>query len=349
MDRRRWQLITSVILSLLILVLAFINRHWLLDALRLALTANLFWLIVALGIILTSYLISSQVFRVVLRSLGYHLGIVRLWATALVAIIISQSIPGGGLGSYAFLVSVFKRQQVPTVQTTLVASLETLSYASAMLTIFSFSLIYLATHHLIGTLGWLELGELLLAALVAFLIIGGAVFVLTRRKAILAHWLTTIHNVVSKLFRRTWDKSWIKRVVNDLSAARTLIASRRGDLVVLVLIQLLALGGHSLALLVILLSFGTHVGFAVVLTAFGIALITSTFNILPGGGGTVETALIAVLSLLGVGPEAVPATIIFRLMNFWLLTPIAAGCYHWLMHSSTVSEKTSTQPTQPGD
>jgi uncharacterized protein (TIRG00374 family) len=344
MQQRRWQLLTSVILSLIILVLAFINREQLIEALRLAQTANWSWLALAFGIILTSYLISSQVFRVVLRSLGYQLSIIRLWVTALVAIVISQSIPAGGVGSYAFLVRLFKRQNIPAGQSTLLASLEMLSYAIAMLLLLIFSLFYLASRHLIGRFGWARLAELLLAALVALLVIGGAIFVLTRRRAVLARWLLAMQNVVSKIFRRTWDKTWIRRVVNDLSEGRALLASRRGDMVLLVLIQLMALAGHSLAMLVILLGFGTTVHIAVVLTAFGVALITSTFNVLPGGGGTVEFVLIAVLTLLGVGPAAVPAAIIFRLMNFWLLTPIAAGGYSWLMHSQPAHKpgKTST-------
>ena len=38
-----------------------------------------------------------------------------------------------------------------------------------------------------------------------------------------------------------------------------------------------------------------------------------------------------VLGFLAVGPAAVPAAIIFRLLNFWLLLPPAALGYAWLM------------------
>ena len=51
----------------------------------------------------------------------------------------------------------------------------------------------------------------------------------------------------------------------------------------------------------ILRSLGTSTSFLTVLSAFGIALLTSTVNVLPGGGGTVEAALVAVLTHLGVG------------------------------------------------
>lgn len=328
MRGRRWQFIISALMSLAILVLAFINREDIFAAFDLLDDAQPFWLVAASGITLAGYLVSSQVFRVVLRSLGYRLGVIRLWATALVAIVISQSVPAGGVGSYAFLVGKFNRHGVPSGQSALIASLETLSYVGAMLLIFSFSLVYLATHRLVTG------GASYIAALVAVMTIGGAVFVLTRREATLQRWLLGLKNRLARLLGRTWGDERILRIVGDLARGRALIASRRRDIALLVAIQLLALSTHSLAMLVVFYSLGVSVSLLVVLTAFGIALITSSFNVLPGGGGTVEVALVAVLAQLGTGPAAVPAAIIFRLLNFWLLAPVAAICYHWLMHET---------------
>ena len=39
-------------------------------------------------------------------------------------------------------------------------------------------------------------------------------------------------------------------------------------------------------------------------------------------------AIVLTLRGLGVGPEAIPATIIFRLLNYWLMVPIALVSYH---------------------
>jgi hypothetical protein len=33
---------------------------------------------------------------------------------------------------------------------------------------------------------------------------------------------------------------------------------------------------------------------------------------------------------LGAGAAAIPAAIVFRLLNFWVMLPIAASCYAWL-------------------
>ncbi|NNJ09206.1 flippase-like domain-containing protein [Chloroflexales bacterium ZM16-3] len=326
MQRYRWKLITSVLISLAILVLAFLNRAWIIDAFGLLRGAKPAWLMLALVLIGLSYLMSSQVFNVVLRSLGYKMSLLRLWAAALVAIVISQSVPAGGVGSYAFLLSNFTRRGISSGEAALIASLETLSYAVSMLLIFSFSLVFLAGRGL-------ATGEAsYVSAIVGVALISTVAFVLTRRADTLRRWLIGLKNGLGRLIGQEWGDRWADHIVNDLARARALLSSRRRDVALLVLIQMTALSGHSMAMLLVLHSLGVSTSFAVVMAAFGIALITSTFNVLPGGGGTVEAALVAVLSQLGVGPAAVPAAVIFRLFNFWLAAPIAAGCYHWLMH-----------------
>ncbi len=326
MGVHRWKLITSIFISLAVIALAIANRAWIAEAFSLLNDAKPGWLFAAFVLIALSYLISAQVFNIVLHSLGYRMNLLRLWATALTAIIISQSVPAGGVGSYAFLMSNFNRRGIRAGESALIASLETLSYVVAMLLIFSFSLVYFAWH------GLKAAGASYLAALIGLAVIGTAIFVLTRSEETLRRWLSSLQYGLGRLFGQHWSSTWIDRIVADLVRGRTLLIHQRRDVILLVLVQLTALSGHSLAMLLVLHALGTDVTFAVVLSAFGVALVTSTFNILPGGGGTVEAALVAVLSQMGVGPAAVPAAIIFRLFNYWLAAPIAAICYHWLMH-----------------
>ena len=111
----------------------------------------------------------------------------------------------------------------------------------------------------------------------------------------------------------------------------------------LVLIQLSGLLVHSLALLVVLHSLGATTSPLVVMAAFGVALITSTFNVLPGGGGTVEAVLVLSLTQLGVEAQAYVAALIFRMINFWLLAPVAAVCYRLLSQDTD----SSTPPDSP--
>lgn len=329
--QKRWRLLISVGITLVILALLMLNRRWLAEAARLALTADVRWLGAALLTILASYFVSAQVFQVVLRAFGHRFGALRLWATAITAIVISQSVPAGGVGSYAFLVNVFKRRKVATGQAAIVATSEALSYAGAMVVFGVWSIGYVLLRPLAAGSGATAMTGTLVAGGVALGCVAGAGFILTRPETTLRGWLARFAHSWARLRRRPANLERVHDSVAELVRGRAMLIQQRRRLLLLGLIQLVALSGHSFALWLVLLSLGVQTSFGVVTAAFGVALITSTFNVLPGGGGTVEAVVVAVLLQLGVGPAAVPAAILFRLLNFWLLLPIAAGGYFRLM------------------
>ncbi|KPV50849.1 hypothetical protein SE17_24550 [Kouleothrix aurantiaca] len=345
--RPSWRVLLGLLMSAAIVVLVILKRAWLLEALSLALNAQPRWLLAALGVILASYMVSGQVFRVALRPQGHHIGTFRAWMTALVAIMISQSMPAGGVASYAFLVGTFRRRGVSTQQTALVATLELISYSSAMVLIAVFSLLYLIHY---ATSNDISGTTFVTPLLIGLGIIGALVSIaltLTGRTGTMTRLLDMAQRAVATVRRRTSDRAWAEGAAERIAAGRALIIANGKTLALLVLIQLTALCGHSLAMLLILLSLGVQTSFAVVLAAFGAALVTSLFNVLPGGGGTIETILAAVLGFLAVGPAAVPAAVIFRLLNFWLLLPAVALAYAWLMHHGT--PVSAEQATAAGD
>lgn len=325
-ERRRWliSLMTTAVVSALVVI----QRHWLIEALVLLVTVKLSWLGAALGTIVLSYFISSHVLAVVLRSFGHRLGAVRLWVTTVTAIVISQCIPAGGVGSYAFLLRSLKLRGVPASQAALLAALEALSYVGAMLLISGFSVVFLVVQPL-GVSGGTTAGALVAGA-IAVIICAVAGWAVTRPAVALQHSMSRLRWLFP-LLRRPSVAARIEAIVAEGLRNRDLIAARPRLIVLLVVIQLLALSGHSVALLLVLHSLGVAPGFAVALAAFGVALLISTFNVLPGGGGTVETVLVTVLLQLSVGEAALPAAMLFRLLNFWALLPVAAAGYTWLM------------------
>jgi uncharacterized protein (TIRG00374 family) len=330
----------GALISAGILLLAFVNRAWIMEALGLARAAQPVGLLLAFVVIMASFLISSQVFHVALYSLGRHVGVLRLWATAVVAIVTSQLFPAGSVASYAFLVDTFRRRGASAAEAVLVATLEMLSYAGAMLIFSIFGLAYLAGRILAADPDGSSLLAPLLGVGIAVLVIGSVLLALTRDEATLARWLLRFDRLLPHPLRRSRDGAWVYAVVGDLARMRALIGERRGMITLLVLIQLIALSGHSLGLYLVLHSLGAAPSFLTVLSAFGIALLMSTVNVLPGGGGTVEAALVAVLAQLGAGAAAIPAAIVFRLLNFWVMLPIAAGCYAWLAQDRAARQTT---------
>ncbi len=336
--RLDWRLVVGVLLTAGILLFAFLNRAWILEALGLARAAKPAWLLLAFVVVMASFLMSSQVFRVALHSLGHRGGVLRLWATAIVAIVTSQLFPAGSVASYAFLLDTFRRRGVSAAEAVLVSTLEALSYAGAMLIFAIFGVAYLASRTLAADPDGSSLLAPLLAAGIALLLIGGVLLVLTRDQATIARWLLRLHSLLFRVLRRPRDAAWVDSTVAEIIRMRALVAERRSMIGLLVLIQLTALSGHSLGLYLVLRSLGAYPSFLTVLSAFGIALLTSTINVLPGGGGTVEAALVAVLAQLGAGAAAIPAAIVFRLLNFWVMLPIAASCYAWIARRRPVTQ-----------
>lgn len=326
-----WHLVISVLLTLAISAAVWHQRVWLGDAIALARAANPFLIGSTWLLILLSYLVSSHVFHIALRSLGQRVGFVRLWATTITAIVISQSIPAGGIGSYTFFVSVFKRHGIAPHQARLLATLEALSYAGAMLLIGAFSVVYLAVHTVGGAAVSQSLAGPGAAVAVATAVVGSVAFVITRSEGTITRWVLAISGAVQRLLRRPRSDDRARTVAAEFVRSRAVIVAQPRLALAVILIQIAALCGHSGALWLVLRSLHATVSPPVAVAAFGVALITSTFNVLPGGGGTVETILVAVLLQFGVGAEAVPAAIVFRLLNFWALLPLAATWYGWLM------------------
>jgi uncharacterized protein (TIRG00374 family) len=76
---------------------------------------------------------------------------------------------------------------------------------------------------------------------------------------------------------------------------------------------------------------GPRLGPEVVLTAYGFANLLGLLPLTPGGLGLVEGSLIPLLIALG-GPTStvVLGVLTWRVFQFWLPVPVAAGCYLWL-------------------
>lgn len=329
--RPSWQALLSIALVLAVLVVIVVRRQYIWNELQVLRGASPPWLLAALGLVLLGFFCASQVYHIALRQLGYRLGPVRLWGTAIVAIMLSQAVPAGGIASYAFIVESLRRRGVSAGHAALVAALEGVSYACGMVLYFAFALAFITVRSGTGAAESLSFG----AAAVALAVIGGALFLLSRRQEVIERWLVACWGGAGRLLRRQWSDAPALRLAEELARGRALMVQRPLEMLLLVGVQLASLTCHSLAMLCVLYSLDAPTSLFVVMAGFGITLLTGTFNLLPGGGGTVETALAITLGQLGVGQAALAAALIFRILNFWLIAPPAILFYRWLMRRHT--------------
>jgi uncharacterized protein (TIRG00374 family) len=334
MTKRRipWAYLLSGLLLAALLMLLI--RNWdhirikAVEAVALCQSARPSWLALALLAILAGFLCAGQIYGRVLATLGYKASALWLSAAAMVTILLSQAIPVGTVASYAFLTTSLRKRGVPTTSVAVIASLELLSWGGAMLILFVYGMIYV----LVTTSNSSVAGASLTGFATVALLIGAYLFVGSRPRDTLHTWAMNTKRAIERVFGPVWHDSQIQKMVDELAHNRQLMVEQPARVLMLICLQLSIFALHSVALLAILHGLGVTIAPLAALAAYGLALIVSTYTLLPAGGGTVEAALTVALTVQGVPLEAaLGATVLFRLFNFWLLLPIGAACYRALM------------------
>jgi len=335
--RRRipWALLTSGML--LAALLAIVIRNWAqiqvkaYEALTLIREARSGWLALAAFAILVGFLCAGQIYGRVLATLGYKAPSLWLSAAAMVTMLLSQALPFGTVASYAFLTTSLRKRAVPSSSVAVIASLELLSWGGAMLILFIYGTIYVLVTTSNGTLARASLSGFATVAV----LISGYLYLGTRPRDTLHAWAMNVKRLIERLFGPIWHDSQVQRMVDEITHNRRLMADQPWRVLSLIMLQLTIFTLHSLALLAILHGLGVVIGPLATLAAYGLALIVSTYTVLPAGGGTVEAALTVGLTIQGVPLEAaLGATVLFRLFSFWLLLPLGALCYRAIMRDT---------------
>jgi uncharacterized protein (TIRG00374 family) len=177
--------------------------------------------------------------------------------------------------------------------------------------------------------------------------VSGYIFIGSRPHATLHDWAMRAKRAIERVSGPIWHDSQVHRMVEEITHNRRLMMEQPVKLLFLICLQLTIFVLHSLALLAILHSLGLSIAPLAVLAAYGLALIVSTYTILPAGGGTVEAALTLTLTVQGVPLEAaLGATVLFRLCSFWLLLPLGAICYRLLMRAPAAQRSVADDPSQ---
>jgi putative heme transporter len=327
-------LISGLLLTVLLLVTI---RNWdqikvkMAEALTLIQAARPGWLALAAVAILVGFLCAGQIYGRVLATLGYKAPALWLSAAAMVTMLLSQALPLGTVASYAVLTTSLRKRNIPAASVAVIASLELLSWGGAMLILFVYGMIYV----LVTTSNSSIARASLSGFATVIVLIGAYLFVGTRPRHTLSAWVMHVKRAIERVFGPIWHDSQVHRMVDEITHNRKLMAEQPIKVLGLIFLQLTIFTLHSLALLAILNGVGVVISPLAALAAYGLALIVSTYTLLPAGGGTVEAALTVGLTIQGVPLEAaLGATVLFRLINFWLLLPLGAICYRVLLRRS---------------
>jgi uncharacterized protein (TIRG00374 family) len=229
--------------------------------------------------------------------------------------------PGGGATGTALQVRMLADAGFDTTHAASAITIQSLLITAALvaLPIFAIPAIVFAGVSVPGSLAdgiWIGLGVFVLMAVL------GVLFLSTR--APLQHLGDLIERMAN--FRRSESKPRIVNLGERLLAERDAIRETMGN-------EWLPAVGNAVgrwafeyfALLVTLYAIGASPEPWLVLIAFVAAAALGMLPFTPGGLGFVEAGLTGALALSGVNAtEAVLATLVFRLVTFWLPLPIGA-------------------------
>ncbi len=299
-------------------VLGYRHRVALGHALVLVRTARPAWLAAAVGAIAGVYLARAGAYGVPLRVLGYTVRLRFLWSTAVAATSLHQLLPLGGATGYAFLTYALQQRGVAAGQASLIALIDTLSYAAAMATLVLATLAYLLVSGAVGAAG---VGA---AAGPGVLLLGlaGLMYVAQRDHGRLERLALGAKDRLARTLGRQWSDRPVRRFVDEYFAGKTVITRHRHAYLRMVGFQYLAVGCDAGALYLAFFALGLGPHPWTVLMALVVAMTGGAVLAAPAGGGGFEVIMSAFLTVHGVPEDrAIAVTLLYRLVALWL--PVA--------------------------
>ncbi|MBC8162493.1 MAG: flippase-like domain-containing protein [Roseiflexaceae bacterium] len=303
-------------LSLLFLALAIgVMLHFVRpDELAHMLTsANPWWLAAALLCKLLGPFATAIVYTQTLRLLGYRRKLLSFWLIAQVAMFVNAALPAGPLVMSALLLRHFRRRSIPAAVTSLAVALDTVTYQVIFFGVLVVAIIHLLAH---GTLS----GSL--RNLAGLLVLGLLVVYLALRSydhAKITRFLVRTQQWLARLLRQPWQATAVEHFVDELARGGTLVRAQPLAIARLLFYQALVIGLDLLTLVCAFHALGHAPPVMTIVLSATLAAFLTTLTPLPGGGGTFEATVILSSIQAGVPKSvAVGATLIYRVLTFWL-------------------------------
>jgi uncharacterized protein (TIRG00374 family) len=326
-------------------VIAWSNRAAVVAAFTLLPGARLPWLLAALAAIGLVYFCRSTVYGIPLRLLNYTVPRTFLWQAAIIASSLNQLLPSGGASSYAFLAYALHRRGVSTGQASLIAIIDTLSYACAAATVVIAALLYL------GLGGGLP-GRILLVGFgpgVAIVALAGLIYWLQRDRRRFVPLVLGLQRRIGALLGHDWPDAPTRTFLDDYYKGKDVISRRPRIFGRMVLLQYLAVGADGAALYLTLVSLGLHLEPAIVFLGFIVTQAASTVVNAPAGGGSFEVVMSAYFAGHGVeGSQAVAGALLFRLVSFWVPALASGGLLLNFRRRTREIRRHRAEPAPPG-
>lgn len=271
--------------------------------------AEPWWILVALGLQILTYVATGEVWNVATRMAGHPLRPALLSRLALERHTVDQCVPSAGVAGHMGTLQALRHFGVPTPVAMEAVLVDLVSHYAAysVAAIVAFSMF--SSRRDTPPAVALTLGVFVAIAIVVLTV---AVLFLRNR------------DLIRRLPKRMSGWRWVSRLTGAVSR---ISADRVLDVRVVLessLFQLAVFLLDAATLWATLRSVGVHLSFPLVFMAFVIALIAGTVSFIPGGIGIFEAGLVAILLGSGAPLEgAIAGIFLFRGLSLWL--PLVPG------------------------
>lgn len=293
------------------------------EALKLILTVNKYYLIIALLFEFTCYIGAATLLGIILSRLGYKIPFWDRFKIGSIAAFAIHFFPvgsfGGGASDYYFL----RKRKVESGSILLMFVLRMIISYSAFLAIFLVGLILVPIYpHLPFSPKLVSL--VLLSAIILVMIY--ILYLYEHKEKFRQVWVKTLHRInfiIAKIRKRPFSDEKINEIFDDIYTGIGIFSQKKRTSIFAFLAGLIYWLGDILCFYFVFLSFGYHIHFGVLIFGYCISTLAGLISFIPGGLGVTEGMMGILYSGMGV-PLSVALTsiLVFRLFSFWIWIPI---------------------------
>lgn len=334
--KRRWKLLLNIATVSALVILAYVVRHQLADTLSNFKKVNLFALLLIIPIEIWNYDAQARLYQRLFAIAGDKLRY-RFWfGVSLEMNFINSVFPSGGVSGISYLGMRLRRNNIRAGRAALVQLMK------LVLVFFSFEVLLLFGLLLLAAVGRVNNFTILIAgSLTTLLLVStfAAAYIAGDRARINSFFvfMTRVVNRLIEIVRpghpETINIQRVRPLFDELHDNYVLFQKRIPELKAPFIYALFANLSEVLAVYVVYIAFGHWVNLGAIILAYAVANFAGLISVLPGGVGTYEALMTAVLVAGGV-PAAItlPVVVMYRIVNTVIQLPPGYYFYHRTLH-----------------
>jgi len=299
------------------------------QAIKLLAQVNKYYLGLAIGAELMSYIGASMLLGVILDRLGNK---VRFWDRFRISSIAAFAIhffPVGSFGEGAVDYYFLRKRNVET------GSILLMFVLRLIFTYASFLLIFLVGLALVPTAPMLKISPKIISLVIFALVFGGVLYMFylyehkDRFYKLWRRFAGFTSSFLSKIRGKDITPAEEDEVFEDIYTGMGLFSKKKRSSVFAFLAGSLYWMGDIACFYFVFLGFGFHISWGVLIFGYGIASLVGMISFIPGGLGVTEGSMGLLYSGLGVPSGiALISILVFRLFSFWIWIPF--GLYSFI-------------------